>query len=208
MNYLSIYKQFQQYTMVGKERYITNLQLVEIFKPVPGVIVECGAWKGGMIAGIAMILGDDREYLLFDSFEGLPPAREIDGEHALKWQADKTSPYYYNNCTADEKDAVDAMKMSGVTKYKIIKGWFIQTLSSLNFDKNIAILRLDGDWYDSTMQCLEALFHHVHVGGLIIIDDYYDWDGCSKAVHDYLSGNQRSERIYQANNIVCYLVKR
>ena len=54
--------------------YIANLVLSGRAAGVPGAIVECGTWKGGMIAGIASLLGASREYYLYDSFEGLPPA--------------------------------------------------------------------------------------------------------------------------------------
>ena len=205
--YRAIYDRFKSFTMIPNDVYVANLQLVASFLETPGDVVECGTWKGGMIAGMRFILGDDRRYVLFDSFEGLPPAKEVDGRAAIAWQANTASPKYYNNCTADEEDAAQAMKVSGATKYEIVKGWFEQTLPAFPFSQGIAVLRLDGDWYDSTMQCLEALFPRVNQGGVIIIDDYYVWDGCSKALHDYLSRNQRTERIRQFLGSVCYLVK-
>ena len=71
------------------------------------------------------------------------------------------------------------------------------------------MLRLDGDWYDSTMQCLEALVPLVAEGGTIIIDDYYAWDGCARAVHDYLSRNDLPYRIKSLyGNYGAYMVKR
>ena len=69
---------FRDYTMIPQGTYCENLILMDKVEGLPGVIVECGTWKGGMIAGIVAILGDEKEYLLFDSFEGLPPAKEID----------------------------------------------------------------------------------------------------------------------------------
>ena len=192
--------------MVPKSVYLLNLLLVDQVKHIPGLIVECGVWKGGLIAGIAKILGNSRKYILFDSFEGLPPAQDIDGETAKKWQADTESPTYFDNCTAAEADAQTAMAMSGVDNYSIVKGWFDNTLDAYTWDSPIAVLRLDGDWYDSTLTCLNSLFPRVAKGGIIIIDDYYTWDGCSKAVHDYLSQEQRTERIAQFYNRVCYLV--
>ena len=67
-------------------------------------------------------------------------------------------------------------------------------------------MRLDGDWYESTTQVLNSLFKRVNSGGLIIIDDYYTWDGCSKATHDFLSGAQCQERIREYKG-VCYIQK-
>jgi O-methyltransferase len=72
-------------------------------------------------------------------------------------------------------------------------------------DGGIALLRLDGDWYESTMACLDALYDRVVPGGLVIIDDYYTWDGCARAVHDFLSRRGVSARIRQWANAICYL---
>ena len=98
---LFIHEIFKDYTMIPKETYIQNLSLIEKFKDLEGCIVECGTWRGGMIGGIAALLGDKRNYFLFDSFEGLPKAKQIDGESANNWQNDVDSPYYFNNCKAE-----------------------------------------------------------------------------------------------------------
>jgi O-methyltransferase len=71
----------------------------------------------------------------------------------------------------------------------------------------IALLRLDGDWYESTMDCLKYLFPKVVQKGIIIIDDYFTWEGCSKAVHDYLSSIKSTSRIYTSPGGVCYIIK-
>jgi O-methyltransferase len=181
--------------MIPQSIYCENLGLVDEVKGLPGAIVECGTWKGGMIAGIALIVGDEKEYLLFDSFEGLPPAKEINCDRAIEWQADTNSPGYYDNCTASEESAHRDMKFSGVSNVSIVKGWFNETLPSASIADGIAVLRMDADWYDSTMEILNSLFHQVNTCGIIIIDDYYVWDGCSKAVHDFLSQLNRAERI-------------
>ena len=70
------------------------------------------------------------------------------------------------------------------------------------------MLRLDGDWYESTICILENLYDKVAANGLILIDDYYDWDGCSRAVHDFLSDQKLPERIRQSRyGGVAYIVK-
>ena len=89
--------------MIYEAMYVDNLELCARFAAVPGCVVECGVWRGGMVAGIAEVLGASRDYFLFDSFEGLPPAREeLDGVSAVAWQKDSRSPAHYNNCTAAE----------------------------------------------------------------------------------------------------------
>src|SRR5438094_789208 len=100
-----IYQKYQAHTMIPKPTYTQNLELARHVRDVPGSVVECGVWKGGMIAGIAEVLGDTREYVLFDSFQGLPPANGIDGEAALAWQADKDGAKFHDNCTASAADA-------------------------------------------------------------------------------------------------------
>ena len=206
VRYWFVFNKFRHFTMIPSYTYISNLELCRNFSLAGGAVVECGTWKGGMIAGIAQILGKSRNYFLFDSFEGLPDAKEVDGSAAREWQADKTSPLYFNNCTASFDDANAAMNLAGIKKPSIVKGWFNETLPKSKIEEGIAILRMDGDWYESTMDILNNLFYQVNKGGVIIIDDYYMWDGCSKAVHDFLSANKCTERI-SSHNGVCYIVK-
>ena len=177
------------------------------FKHIPGDIVECGVWRGGMMAGMAELLGIKRTYHLFDSFEGLPNAKEIDGEAAVKWQSETQSPTYYDNCRAEIRYAQTAMQKTNATEIRFHKGWFSETLKDFDTTNGIAILRLDADWYDSTKVILDHLFPLVNSGGIIILDDYYSWDGCSRALHDYLSDQKSISKIYQYQNKVCYLIK-
>lgn len=192
--------------MIPPALYAKNLQLAESVRHLPGCVVECGVWRGGMSAGLASVLGPDRNYFLFDSFEGLPPAQEIDGERAMKWQRDTASPSYYDNCSASEGFAREAMKLAGVQSAHFHPGWFKDTLPHFESTEPICLLRLDGDWYESTMQCLTYLFDRVTPGGLIVLDDYYAWDGCSRALHDYLSSHGAQERIRSLDDI-CYMIK-
>lgn len=200
-----LYKRYKDFTMVPERLFRDNLKLAHEFRHVQGCVVECGVWRGGMIAGLAS-MWNERMYYLFDSFEGLPKAREIDGARALSWQANTEGKTYYDNCTADISFAERAMKMSGA-RHAIMKGWFDETLPTAAFESGIAILRLDGDWYDSIKACLVNLFPKVVAGGLVILDDYYTWDGCSRAVHDYLSEVKSTARIHRTAEGVPYLVK-
>jgi O-methyltransferase len=192
--------------MISQSTYVNNLQLAELIRDVPGCVVECGVWRGGMIAGMGVVLGPKRDYFLFDSFEGLPPAREIDGKAAIEWQRNPNPPTYNDNCTASPEFAEQAMQRAGVSSFHLKKGWFDQTLPEFRPPSPIAILRLDADWYDSTMICLSHMFDLVAPGGLIVLDDYYTWDGCSRALHDFLSQRQAVERIRNLGEI-CWLRK-
>jgi O-methyltransferase len=98
------------------------------------------------------------------------------------------------------------MELANSQNHSIVQGWFDVTIPNAKIPEPIAILRLDGDWYDSTMVCLENLYPLVADNGIIIIDDYYAWDGCSRAVHDYLSKNNLPLRISKTKNDVCYII--
>ena len=79
--------------MLHEGKYVNNLELCFEYKRIPGCVVECGVWRGGMSAGMAEVLGVERNYFLFDSFEGLPPAREdLDGTAAVAWQRQDATP--------------------------------------------------------------------------------------------------------------------
>ena len=202
----SIYQRYQSFTMIPFEYFATNLFLCMDLAPADGCFIECGVWRGGMSAGIADVL-PNRTCHLFDSFEGLPPAREIDGSAALEWQSRVNSPIYYDNCRAERSFAERAMAQSAARECHIVQGSFSDTLNSFRPHEPIAVLRLDGDWDHFHHQCLNALFPHVMPGGLIIVDDYYTWDGCTRAVHDYLSRNGLCNRISQADGRVCFIQK-
>ena len=205
---IPVYSKYKEYTMITKEIYFSNLKICKDFRNINGAIVECGTWKGGMIAGIAEVLGPDRNYFLFDSYEGLPDATEKDGKSAFDYQQNTNSQGYYDNCTASQQSAIDAMRLSGAKNVKITKGWFNETLPKQQFKNGIAILRMDADWYDSTMDILTNFFPQINKGGVIIIDDYYHWEGCTRAVHDYLSKHECAEAITSTSFGVCFIVKK
>lgn len=201
-----LYTKYKDYTMIPENIFIENLLLIDRHKQKMGAYVECGVWRGGMSAAIAEVLNFNAEIHLFDSFEGLPEAKEIDGKAALAWQADKNAASYFDNCKAEEEYAIHAMKMAQATNFQIYKGWFNQTLPQYNGDK-ISILRLDGDWYESIMDSLRNLYPKVNQSGIIILDDYGTWDGCTRAAHDFLSETKSTSRILQWNNQIHYILK-
>lgn len=206
--FITFYK-YKRFTMIPFRTYVLNLILCARFKNIKGSIVECGVWRGGMSAGMVSVFGKNREYYLFDSFEGLPAAKEVDGASAIDWQNNKTSNSYFDNCKAEESFAETCMKNSGAKNVHLVKGWFSETLPTAKINESIAILRLDGDWYESTMDCMTNLYPQVIKGGLIILDDYNVWDGCARATHDYLSQNNLDVRIYQfKDSTIHFIIKK
>lgn len=202
-----LYSKYKPFTMIPEVFFKDNLELCMPLRFRNGALVECGVWRGGMIAAIAEIMGNEREIYLFDSFEGLPDASENDGVAALEYQKNTGAIDYHDNCKAEIEYAQKAMKLANAQNVKYVKGWFEKTLPGYEFKTPILILRLDGDWYDSTMQCLDNLYDKVVPGGLILIDDYHTWEGCTKAVHDFLSKRNIPVKIRESKNGVCYFYK-
>jgi len=198
----ALYEKYKGFTMVPEATFDANIELAASVT-VKGCVVECGVWKGGMIAAMAETMGKNRHYCLFDSFEGLPPAQEIDGWAAQEYQRNTEAPNYYDNCRVDADFAMQAMEMSGAS-YSIYAGWFGDTLPKLLAP--IAVLRLDGDWYSSTMTCLTSLYDQVAPGGLVIIDDFFAWEGCANATLEFFSSVKQPIN-FDSRTGMCWVVK-
>jgi len=211
---LRIWERYAAATMIPKQAYLDNLRLLRAVLSnealSEGEFVECGTWRGGMSAAMLELGGQSRHYRFFDSFAGLPLASSIDGAAALEWQADPTGDNYHDNCTASRAEFEATIALAGVPAdhIHIYEGLFDDTAPRAETGR-IAVLRLDGDWYDSTMTCLQAFWDKVMPGGLVIVDDYGVWDGCTRAVHDFLSQRSASEALcrYGASSVT-YLIKR
>lgn len=175
------------YTMVGHRR-LDNIQLcVEsvLKEDIPGDFVETGAWRGGstiLMRGLLKVNEvTNRNVWVADSFEGLPvPKDENDG-------ADLSQLDYLS--VSLEQVQLNFKKFDLLDEQvKFLKGWFFDTLPGAPINK-IAVLRLDGDLYSSTMDALENLYHKVSKGGYVIVDDYYSWESCRRAVNEFLEKN-------------------
>jgi O-methyltransferase len=187
-------------TMLPVERLHDLVRQVDFVETqgVPGAFVECGTWRGG--ASFLMGLrAPQRRLWMFDSFEGLPPPAPIDGPAAQRWAHDVDGPDYYDNCRATvEEVKAHALRLGLQDRVEIVKGWFEDTLPTAKERIGpVALLRLDADWYESVRTCLHTLFDLVVPGGFVVIDDYYDWDGCAIAVHEFLAERRLPYRIYQ-----------
>jgi hypothetical protein len=175
------------HTMVGMKR-LDNIQfcLEEVLKnQVPGDCIETGVWRGGACILMRAILkahnDTTRKIWVADSFEGLPPPNEV------KYPKDKDLNLYLYPMLAVSLDRVQ----SNFKKYDLLdnqvvflKGLFADTLPKAPITQ-LALLRLDGDLYESTMDALVYLYPKLSIGGYIIIDDYGCIPACQAAVHDY-----------------------
>lgn len=159
---------------------------------IPGALVECGCWRGGAGLLMAHALREagvrDRKVWLFDSFEGLPPPQDLDGAAALEYAADAENPDNFQNCRAAFEELQQTIRDFGLADYtECVKGWFDQTLPAHRHQIGpIAILRIDGNWYSSVRCCFDTLFDQVVDGGFVIGHTYYTYDGCARAVHEFL----------------------
>lgn len=168
---------------------------------IPGDFVECGVWRGGASFLMAGLLERerslDRRVWLFDSFEGLPPPDEIDGPGAAAWAEDIANPWYHDNCRASlEEVRAAAVRLGLDRRCCFVPGFFQDTLERHRDSIGpISLLRIDADWYASVRCCLRQLYDQISEGGFIVIDDYYIWDGCAIAVHEFLADRRLAHRI-------------
>jgi len=198
-----VLREIRPFTMVQSESLVElALQVRSVLvEEIPGNLVECGVWRGGSAFLMAKCLQQagvtNRKVWLFDSFEGLPAPQEIDGPAALAYASDPANPGYFDNCRASLEDVQGTAERLGLSAYtECVKGWFEETLPA-NRERvgAIAILRIDADWYSSVRACLTHLYDRVVPGGFVVLDDYYTYDGCALAVHEFLGQRSLSHRI-------------
>lgn len=193
------------HTMISTERLLANMDAVEytVRRDVPGALVECGVWRGGSV--LAMIrtlqrLGvDDRDVYLYDTFEGMTepddadtspfeqPARQTweqtaHGSTPWRWAFD---PAIYG------LDSVRELVLgSGYPRERVhfVQGPVETTLPG-SAPEHVAVLRLDTDWYASTLHELIHLYPRLSTGGVLIVDDVGHWDGARRAVEEFFAGS-------------------
>ena len=215
---LLLFKKVYPYTMVGYPRLSNAYELAKIVKnqKLEGVFAECGVWKGGCAAVMAFVAqkeGIGRKTWLFDSFEGLPEPTKEDGKMAADYAQNKSEGKLetINKCvgTLDEvkKILFEILKINP-KNIVIEKGWFQDTLP---FAKQkigkISILRLDGDWYESTKVCLENLYDNVVKEGYIIIDDYSYWEGAKRALDEFFAERNIKPELIKIDSAGVYFKK-
>ena len=183
-------------TMIGMKR-LDNLQFcVEsvLREQVPGDLIETGTWRGGACIFMRAVLAahgvTDRRVFVADSFKGLPPP------NTAKYRSDEGDQHHAMQYLAVSKETVEEnFRKYGLLDDQVIflQGWFKDTLPAAPIQK-LAVMRLDGDMYESTMDALTSLYGKLSPGGYCIIDDYA-LAGCRKAVEDFRIQNGISEPI-------------
>lgn len=184
------------YSLVGpqglEKTYDAVIDVVR--RGVPGDLVECGVAQGGGSAVMALALrdsGERRRLWLFDSFEGLPDPTADDYDPKSGATGAHIRPLPKGSCLGTYDEVHDLMSgYLGLSndQYELVQGWFQDTVQPAAEKVGpIAVLRLDGDWYESTKVCLEGLYDNLSHGGLLIIDDYHSCFGAKRAVHEFLA---------------------
>jgi hypothetical protein len=196
---MALIEEVKPFTMTTPERIQGLIHALRYLhrNGIKGDIVECGVWRGGsMIAAAKTLqgLGDtSRTLWLYDTFEGMTAPTEHDISNkgttaAEKFEKRKLGEDSSDWCYASMEEVRGNVSAAGypADKLRFIKGKVEDTLPG-EAPPDIALLRLDTDWYESTLHELETLFPRLVPGGILIIDDYGDWSGARKAVDEYIA---------------------
>ena len=196
------------FTMGSAERLLATIDATEyvIARGVPGAFAECGVWRGGSVLAMVLALQaagvDDRDLYLFDTFTGMtaPTAADTSAFHppaADEWTATSARPdgerAYGALFSEDTFGQAQVRRLLRATGYPpehihLVAGPVEETLPGAAPD-DLALLRLDTDWYESTRHELEHLYPRLATGGVLIVDDYGHWEGARKAADEHLAAH-------------------
>lgn len=206
-SFQSAWEKVAPFTMTSPERGFALWTAVNslVDSGIPGALVECGVWKGGSSMLIALALLErgaaTRDLYLFDTFEGMTAPGEADvdlhGEHAAALMEGSRGPEIAElvKAAAPLEDVRDNIASTGydMRLVRLIKGDVRDTLKRTQ-TFSIGLLRLDTDFYDSTLAELRYLYPRLTQGGILIIDDYGHWQGSRRAVADYFEETRVQHR--------------
>lgn len=184
------------YSMIGAKRMDNIRACIEavLKDEVPGDFIETGVWRGGACIyakALFDVYGADRKVWVADSFQGLPKP------NVEEYPEDEGDDLYsLEQLRISEEQVKENFKRFDLLDENVVflKGWFKDTLPAAPIDE-LAVVRLDGDMYESTMDGLKNLYPKLSPGGFLIVDDYGVIPACRKAVHDYRTKNGTTEEI-------------
>jgi O-methyltransferase len=197
-----IIRKVRPYTMTSDERLFGLIEAVKyvISNHIPGDFVECGVWKGGSMMAVAETLKSlgvtNRNLYLYDTYSGMTAPTENDVDQLNRDAASqlsqdasiKTESVVWAYSGLDEVKTNIARTGYPANLIHFVEGDVLKTIPA-TISGEIALLRLDTDWYESTRHELEHLYPKLVSKGILIIDDYGFWQGSRKAVDEYLSNN-------------------
>lgn len=191
-------------TMTSVERQISLCRILDfvLANKIRGDFVECGVWRGGssMIAASKFkSSGANKRLWLYDTFDGMPPPDDSVDISCSKVLASQILAGDSDNrsnslvwAIGSEEEVVTNLSTTGfdMKSIELIKGRVEETIPEKGIPEEICVLRLDTDWYSSTLHELNYLYPRVVTGGFIIIDDYGHWQGARKATDEYFKAMQ------------------
>ena len=198
---VAVIRRVRRHTMTSPARLQAMLAAVEhaATAPLPGAIVECGVWRGGSMMGAALTLERlgvrDRDLYLFDTFTGMtePTAEDEDSAYdgfslARMWRRRRRGDMNWIGVPAAEVRA--AMDSTGypAERVHLVEGP-VETTVPAQAPDEIAVLRLDTDWYSSTRHEMEHLYPRLVPGGVLLLDDYGHYAGARRAVDEYFAAH-------------------
>ena len=187
-----------RWSMVSHAGLVATAKAVHyvIDNNIGGDFVECGVWRGGnaiLAKSIIERKASQKKVWLYDTFEGMTEPGERDvhrttGEGALNQYIKTKTNNGSEWCYSDIEEVKHNFSQANLTSRGLhfVKGDVAKTLAEqLNLPTSISVLRLDTDWYESTLAELNALYPIVSVGGVVLLDDYGTWEGQKVAVDEY-----------------------
>jgi hypothetical protein len=200
----AILERAMPYSMTGAPRMLALVDAVRYCtaRGVPGAFAECGVWRGGSVLAMILTLQEldvgDRDIYLYDTFEGMTAPTEedvsaYDPPALATWQqaqADSRRPWQelFDPSAFNEDGVRETVLQSGYPPARVhfVRGPIEETVPGMA-PEQIALLRLDTDWYESTRHELNHLFPRLASGGVLIVDDYGHWQGARQAVDEYFA---------------------
>jgi O-methyltransferase len=175
------------HSMIGRRRMRNVREISErvLLEGVPGDFIETGVWRGGatiMMRAVLAAYGDaGRTVYVADSFEGVPPP------DPASYPADAGDVHFEaSQLAVSQAEVAENFRRYGLLdgQVRFLPGWFRDTLPSAPIER-LALMRLDGDLYESTMDALTALYDRLSPGGFVVVDDYGAVPGCKAAIEDF-----------------------
>lgn len=193
----SHYEACRSYTMTSAERMyaLSNAVRYVIESDVPGSFVECGVWRGGssmLVARVLVELGvSDRPMYLYDTFAGMAEPSAEDGVGTWDRWAKDARDDHNEWCFAPLEEVQRAMASTGYPEDLVhyVAGKIEDTIPG-EAPNEIALLRLDTDWYASTRHGLTHLYRRLAGRGILVIDDYGHWEGARRAVDEFFADHE------------------
>jgi O-methyltransferase len=196
-----IYEKWRGETLIPPERLVSSYAALRtaLTNGVEGAIAECGVFRGGsfcfFIDVVGELFGPTREFWAFDTFEGFPEGVEdvVLGDKTFKSEMWHTDNFYsiFTRNLARTKYPKD--------KIIVVKGSVLETIPAQAPDQ-ICFLHLDTDYYESTLHELVHLYDRVSRGGAIEVDDYGHFEGCRRAVDEFLTGKVPQPMMFRSGD--------